>query len=479
MSAAFDCPQLGAEAAPNPLLGNGSGSSSANESRTFVNPKTYRYLLWPFWFVIVPAGLSVLTYNLLSPSEAVSQLSLWDNIQYYLKDQPVPALIVLFTIFEMVLYNFRHSLPGAQYLSYGEPADLPKSARREYEQASHLLEEAERIQRRSRAAVERALTSESRSELNEALEDLRDAMNRSPFNEPEFLERFDRASRLVGKHLGPWQKGELREYLESIGVAVGVALLLRAVVVEAFKIPSGSMLPTLQIQDHIFVNKLAYGPPIPFTSSRLLSRLPPKRGDVMVFEYPDPNPHAERQDFIKRVIALEGDDLVVEGGHPIINGWKVPSCRVGSYEFDEGQDSSAKRGDLFVEFLGEYSYLTLYEDGRAEGRQGPYHVKPGETWVLGDNRNNSSDSRAWNGSRGGGVPDANIKGRAMFVWLNFKKSDGWPDTDRLFTHVLGRPKLPVGSPAAITAGIERCLSQRPPADQTLPPPPPDRSTSAR
>ena len=434
-----------------------------------MNPKTYRYLLWPFWFVIVPAGLSILTYNLLAPSDTVSQLSLWDNIQYYIKDQPVPALIVLFTVFEMVLYSYRHSLPGSQYLGHGERSDVPKSIRREYEQASHLLEEAERIQRKNRSAVERALSNDSRGELNEALEDLRDAMSKSPFSEHDFMDRYERASRLVGKHLGPWQKGELREYLESIGVAVGVALLLRAAVVEAFKIPSGSMLPTLQIQDHIFVNKLAYGPPIPFTSTRLFSRLPPKRGDVMVFEYPDPNPHAERQDFIKRVIALEGDELIVEGGHPIINGWKVPSCRVGTYEFDEGQDTP-KKGDLFVEFLGEYSYLTLFEEGRAEGRQGPYYVKPGETWVLGDNRNNSSDSRAWNGNRGGGVPDANIKGRAMFVWLNFKKN-GYPDTDRLFTHVLGRPKLPVGSPPEIVAGIERCLSQRPPADQTLPPPP--------
>ncbi len=433
-----------------------------------MNPKTYRYLLWPLWFVIVPAALSVLTYNLVAPSEQVIQVTLWDNIQYWVKDQPVPTLIVLFTAFEMLLYSYRHALPGAQYLGTTERSDVPKGVRREYEQASHLLDEAERIQRRNRSAVERALTSDSRSELSESLEDLRDAMSTSPFDERAFLERYDRASRLVGKHLGAWQKGELREYLESIGVAVGVALLLRAGVVEAFKIPSGSMLPTLQIQDHIFVNKLAYGPPIPFTNMRLFSRLPPKRGDVMVFEYPDPNPAAERQDFIKRVIALEGDELSVEAGHPIINGWRVPSCLVGKYEFDEGPEGSLKRGDLYMEYLNEYSYLTLYEDGRTEGRQGPYHVKPGETWVLGDNRNNSSDSRAWYGGRGGGVPDANIKGRAMFVWLNFKKN-GWPDVDRLFTHVLGTPKLPVGAPPEILAGIDRCLKERP--ERTTPPNP--------
>jgi signal peptidase I len=248
---------------------------------------------------------------------------------------------------------------------------------------------------------------------------------------------------------------------------MGVALLLRSFVVEAFKIPSGSMLPTLQIQDHIFVNKLSYGPVIPILGTRVLANLPPKRGDIMVFEYPDSPPGAERQDFIKRVIALEGDTLEVMNGHPRINGWTVPSCRVGSYEFNEGSGFGMRRGDLYVEYLGEYSYLTLYEEVTVSGRQGPYHVKPGETWVLGDNRNNSSDSRAWYGGRGGGVPDANIKGRAMFVWLSFG-TDAAVTWDRIFTNVLGRPRLPKGAPDALVQGIDRCLAQRP--QQTLPPP---------
>ncbi len=435
-----------------------------------MNPKTYRYLLWPFWFVLVPAALSALTYNLVAPEEQVLQTSLWETIQYWVKDQPVPTLIVLFTVFEMVLYSYRHSLPGAQYLGSNERSDVPKTVRREFEQATHLLDEAERIQRKNRTAVERAITSDRRAELNESLEDLRDAMNRQAFDERAFLEAYERASRLVNKHLAPWQKGELREYMESIGVAVGVAFLLRAGVVEAFKIPSGSMLPTLQIQDHIFVNKLAYGPPIPFTNARLFSRLPPKRGDVMVFEYPEPNPNAEHPDYIKRVIATAGDELVVEHGHPRINGWLVPSCRVGSYKFDEGPEGAVKNGELYMEYLGDYSYLTIYEENRDEGIQGPYRVKQGETWVLGDTRNTSSDSRAWYGGRGGGVPDANIKGRAMFVWLNFKRN-GWPDPDRLFTSVLGTPRLPVGAPADILAGIDKCLKERPPADQMVVPQP--------
>ena len=135
-----------------------------------MNPKTYRYLLWPFWFVVVPAGLSALTYNLVAPSEQLMPGGgPWERIQYWVKDQPIPTLIVLFTIFEMVLYSYRHSLPGSQYLGTSERNDVPKGVRREYEQATHLLEEAERIQRRNRSAVERALTSDSRTELGEAL----------------------------------------------------------------------------------------------------------------------------------------------------------------------------------------------------------------------------------------------------------------------------------------------------------------------
>jgi len=196
----------------------------------------------------------------------------------------------------------------------------------------------------------------------------------------------------------------------------------------------------------------------------LFNRLPPARGDVMVFIYPDTNPDAPQQDFIKRVIALPGDTLAVENGHPILNGWRVPSCHVGEYSYQEGSDAPMKRGDLFVEFLGERAYLTQYEDNRADGRQGPYHVKPGETWVLGDNRNNSMDSRAWNGNRGAGVPDVNIKGRAMFVWWGVA-------LDRLFMNVLGTPRLPKGAPPEIVNGIAACLAKRPSLAESTPPPP--------
>jgi signal peptidase I len=206
---------------------------------------------------------------------------------------------------------------------------------------------------------------------------------------------------------------------------------------------------------------------------RVWETLPPKRGDVIVFVYPEAQPDQPAQDFIKRAVALPGDTLVVENGHPIINGWRVPSCRVGPYEYREGASNPPKRGELFVEFLGEVSYLTLFEDGRTDGEQGPYYVKAGETWVLGDNRNNSSDSRAWYGGRGGGVPDANLKGRALFVWW------GEPLSDRLFVNVMGQPDLPkAGATPEIVGAIKRCLDSRPPVSMTTPPaagPPPAAS----
>jgi signal peptidase I len=431
-----------------------------------VNAKTYRFIFWPLWFVLVPGVLGYLTVTLLAPSDDFVPTSTLERLLWLIRDQRIPAIIVFFAAYEMVLYRYRHHLPFAAYLGSSARMDVPRELRREFEAAAQLVEESDRILRRRRAAIERHLAAPAREDLADAIESLRDEIDRTKFDPPAFSAAYDRASELVHRHLGRWQKSELREYVESIAVAMGVALLLRAFVVEAFKIPSGSMLPTLQIQDHIFVNKLTYGPVIPFLGYRILPNLPPKRGDIIVFEYPDPNPRNERQDFIKRVIALEGDVLEVEGGHPIINGWRVPSCRVGNYEFSEGNGNYEKRGELFIEYLGEYSYLTLFEDVGFTGKQGPYEVQAGETWVLGDNRNNSSDSRAWFGGKGGGVPDANIKGRAMFVWASFG-ADTSITWDRIFTNVLGKPRLPKEAAPDLVEGIERCLSQRP--AQTLPP----------
>lgn len=387
------------------------------------------------------------------------------------RDQSVPAGIVAFTLVEALLWYFRHRLPFSAPFSPGGRTDIPTEQRKDYEAAVQLLEETDRLLDRHEADVAEKLGASKLSALQESLSELSLSLKAEPFDPARFNVAFATAGERAAEQLAPWRKSELREYAESIGIAILVALLLRAVVIEAFKIPSGSMKPTLQIGDHIFVSKFSYGPKIPFLDYRLFTQLPPERGDVMVFEFPDTNPSNERQDFIKRVIAIPGDILTVESGHPSINGWRVPSCRVGTYSEDDGAPFGRNGGELYVEFLGDQSYLTWYEEHRMPQRQGPYEVKPGEVWVLGDNRHNSLDSRAWvraDGGMGAGVPYDNIKGRALIVWF---------PASRMLFNVMGHPRLPDGAAPELVEGIERCLRDRP--EDTLPPPPPGASVSSR
>jgi signal peptidase I len=339
-----------------------------------------------------------------------------------------------------------------------------------FERARTLLEEAAGILEKNKDAVVRDLSTKEREKLRADLDALEEAMEREPFDEESFVDALVKADGEVDTRLGRWRKSEVREYAESILVAIAVAMALRAFVVEAFKIPSGSMIPTLQVGDHIFVNKFTYGPAVPWTRTRLWSRMPPGRGDVIVFSYPE---HPD-QDFIKRVIAIPGDRLEARGGHPSINGWEVPSCPVGPYAYTEAPDGAKHEGEVFVEFLEDEAYLTLYDRGTlASEYQGPYFVPPNQVWVMGDNRNNSHDSRMWFGGQGGGVPFENIKGRALFIWLSVADSMDW---SRIFAPVMGRPPGhgPFGGMAPamkrLEPAIDKCLRERPALDKTRPPP---------
>ncbi len=418
-----------------------------------------RYLFWGFWFFLVPA---VAAYGLilwLSANEIAGFFHEWA------REQTVPAAIVAFTLFDGLLWYNRHRLPFSGAFSPAGRSGLPADLRKEYEAATHLVDEAERVIGRHERDIDQRLGSAKLAEIRQTLTELNLSLKAQPFELSRFSRAFAAATEQVSERLAPWRKGEVREYAESIGVAILVALLLRAVVVEAFKIPSGSMKPTLQIGDHIFVSKFAYGPQIPFLGTRLFDSLPPTRGDVIVFKYPDPDPTAEAQDFIKRVIAIPGDTLETDSGHPIVNGWRVPSCRAGKYVHDDASGFGRHSGELFVEFLGETAYLALYDDHHFAQRQGPYRVEPGEVWVLGDNRHNSLDSRAWQGRagrQGAGVPYANIKGRAKIVWF---------PVGRMLVNVMGKPVLPDDAPPELVKAIDRCLAERPPLSDTLPPPP--------
>jgi signal peptidase I len=223
-------------------------------------------------------------------------------------------------------------------------------------------------------------------------------------------------------------------------VLAAFAIALRVLVVEAFRIPSASMAPALLPQDHVWVSKSAYG---------LISKALPRRGDLIVFEYPYARPGEDAQDFVKRAIAIEGDTLVIDKGQPFINDRPVPQCRVGSIASGELEPSSGA-AELVLESLDGAVYLVLIEEGMRSLRQGPYQVPKGETYVLGDNRWNSSDSRAWNLGRGAGVPRDKIKGRANFVWFPFAR---WGALD-------GAPRIPAQfARPELQRELERCLER--------------------
>jgi signal peptidase I len=199
--------------------------------------------------------------------------------------------------------------------------------------------------------------------------------------------------------------------------------VLRSFLFEPFKIPSGSMIPTLRVGDLILVNKFHYGVRLPVFNTKLMANHEPQRGDVMVFRYP-PQPSL---DYIKRVIGVPGDEVAYLNKQLTVNGQPVP--RVAQPEFFDSETMRYAR--QFRETLGARSYNTLNDDDRPAFIQGttefPFSkgcrytvegvtckVPAGHYFMMGDNRDNSLDSRYW-----GFVPEANIVGKAFFVWMNF------------------------------------------------------------
>jgi len=221
-------------------------------------------------------------------------------------------------------------------------------------------------------------------------------------------------------------KGPVREYVEAIVIALSVALLLRFFVIEAFKIPSGSMIETLNIGDFIFVNKLSYRSEIPYAflgrkfplgGTTLLEWDTPDRGDVVVFRYP----HDQKVDYIKRIVAVGGDVVEVRGGVLFVNG--VEHAR--TYKREHSYSNQA----CFEEKVRQYdetnaagdTYTVLSRDGIQSGENfGPITVRADHLFAMGDNRDNSSDSRVF-----GQVPVHYVKGRALFVWLSLDGCDSW------------------------------------------------------
>ena len=145
----------------------------------------------------------------------------------------------------------------------------------------------------------------------------------------------------------------------------------------------------------------------------------------------------------------------------------IPSCRVGLYVYEETDTQARQEGDLFVEFLGEEAYLTLYDRASPLGASkfGPFDAKPDDYWVLGDNRNNAHDSRMWWGGQGGGVPMSKVTGRAMFAYVSI--ADAGLVLSRVGLDV-SKPVLPP-TMTELTASLAQCMRARPTVIQATPP----------
>ncbi|VBB11223.1 signal peptidase I [Burkholderia stabilis] len=213
------------------------------------------------------------------------------------------------------------------------------------------------------------------------------------------------------------------EYTASFFPVILAVFVVRSFIIEPFKIPSGSMVPTLLVGDFILVNKFEYGLRLPITNTKITQGSPLSRGDVVVFRYPKD----ESVDYIKRVIGLPGDTVAYQDKQLTINGQPVPETQLPDF-FDDERQNYAKQFEETIGnrknailnnpavppfVMGAYDYP--YRDNCTYNSRGVIcKVPPGHYFMMGDNRDNSADSRYW-----GFVPDQNIVGRAFFIWMNF------------------------------------------------------------
>lgn len=200
------------------------------------------------------------------------------------------------------------------------------------------------------------------------------------------------------------------EYSRSLFPVFVVVLVLRSFIIEPFRIPSGSMYPTLEIGDFIAVNKFAYGVKLPVVQTKIIPIGEPERGDVVVFKYPnDPD-----VDYIKRVVGLPGDQVAYLGRTLFINGKAVDMKAMGVYR---GNDSGAVMNDAKVveeTFDNGTSHQILLDTDKHAVDMQPVKVPEGHYFMVGDNRDHSNDSRFW-----GFVPEENLKGKAFAIWMNW------------------------------------------------------------
>ncbi|MBV2169590.1 MAG: signal peptidase I [Bdellovibrio sp.] len=203
-----------------------------------------------------------------------------------------------------------------------------------------------------------------------------------------------------------------REYLTTLILAVLCALFVRNYLVTAYKVPTGSMQPTLKPGDFIFSSRISYGFPVPFAKDKWASSLP-ERGDLVVFTYPN----QPTTTYVKRVIGLPGDRVQIINGRLILNEEPMRYEKV----LENQQDNpNPEMFDIYQEVSGENHWRVIFQKQSEDKDFGPLVVPPGEVFLLGDNRDASDDSRYW-----GTVPMTQVVGRVVLIWLSLDWQKKW------------------------------------------------------
>ena len=222
-------------------------------------------------------------------------------------------------------------------------------------------------------------------------------------------------------------------FFAGFAIPVVVSVVVRLTALEAFVVPTESMQPSVLAGDHLFAAPRDHRA---------------RYGDIIVLASPE---HPEQM-LVKRVMARPNDILEVKSGRPYVNGWAVPSCSLGKVSLGDAS------GELVVEFLGDASYVVFYDSARPTAQHaGPLYAARDGVLVLGDDRNDSADSRTWHNGQGGNVPASSLRGRALFVWLR-----GSPIDAHRFGMDLTRIDLPT-SLEHLRPDLDRCLAARPDA----------------
>lgn len=378
----------------------------------------------------------------------------------------------LFLVFSAMARYWRYRLPGGRYASV-LPAHLAvgeRDAGRLAQWASDAALYEQLRSGRTHHRVERTVDAEKLAEFDRRVADLRVALEAGDGARAREAARAARS--IASAALATQRRWDGLSLIATSIAVVGGVLAVRARWVESYEVFGESMLPTFEPGDRIAGDKWDYA----FASGHV-----PHRGDIIAFRSSGlslgPRAGGFPDVLVKRVIGLPGDRIEMQGDVPVINGWPVPSCDAGEYLYVY-PDASGRtlHGRLRVEFLDERAYLTV----RAPATPFPdgYRVKPGEVFVLGDNRGNSIDSRAFGAGRGAGVPIASIQARAARFLLGTHRN-GETDFERFLGPVDGlqvRLRLEGPETDTLESKVEHCLNHQP---KDTRPPPPEEPSAAR